>query len=103
MLKRRWASLLCLLLPWLISTANSQSQNHVRDLYNRAAEHYAKGDFERAIADFTRVINLSSVKTSEPSRNYWNGRTSLAPDDSGSEITLIDPLTALAFAGRALA
>ncbi len=87
-------------------TASAQTRSDADGAYNRAREWYIKGDFDRAIENFTRAIELSSHPDYRNGgrRQNWNEEMHLTNADSHSAaIVMIDPLTALAFEGRALA
>ena len=73
MLNRRVGSVL-ILIAWLALTANAQSYDVARDSYERGRERFRKGDFDGAINDFTRAIEISSRPAADRS-----GR----PDSSG--------------------
>src|SRR5215472_13174273 len=50
-----------ILLVVLTPSAKAQSRNAAQDYFDRGRQHYERGDFDRAIADFTRAIEISSV------------------------------------------
>ena len=105
-MQRRSRMLIIALLFSAMATASAQTRRDADEAYNRGRELYTKGDFDRAINAFTRAIELSSSPDfrNNPRRQNWNAELDPAGDGSRSDVvTLIDPLTALAFANRALA
>ena len=100
----RRRTLSCVLLLALILVANAQDRSEASDSYARGLRRYASGDYDGAIADFSKAIVLRSrvVKDRRPNRDWRNG---LASDESlGSDgIAFIDPLIAEIYADRALA
>lgn len=78
----------------LIVTAGAQAPRDAHSAYNRARECYIKGDLDRAIAGFTRAIEISAnldFRNSERRRQGWQ-ESHLANASSGSTaIIVIDP------------
>src|SRR5688572_3966108 len=87
----------------LTLTGSAQSSRAAKELYNRGQQRYTKRDLNGALADFTKVIELSSRpggSASQRSRE-WQAKADLQADAS-EQITLIDPLAAAAYTDRAL-
>ena len=81
-------------------TASAQDPGAAREIYNRGQQRFMKGDFEGAIADFTRAIEMSSG----PATKDWKVKTDFNVEASASgEISFIDPFAARIYADRALA
>src|SRR5688572_26479703 len=103
MLSPRYSLLLVSLVVLLTFTANAQTPREALEAYNRGYQHYLKGDFDRAIADFTLAIDLSSRPAGSSRNRNWRASMGFTSDPSDSgQITFIDPLTAVALSNRAL-
>src|SRR5215510_10783619 len=104
MLHHRPASVLALIAGFVL-IANAQSYQASHDFYNRGRQRYFKGDIDGAIADFTKAIETSS----HPAGDRGNHKDLKARLDftgtasSFDRVTLIDPVTALAYVNRAVA
>ena len=84
----------------LFSLAEAQDPNQVREHFNRATQRYNKGDFDGAIAEFTRVIVLSTGRI----RAQQGGQSHFTTDISGSDpITFVSPMLASAYGNRGVA
>jgi tetratricopeptide (TPR) repeat protein len=97
----RTITLLTLLLACSIA-AESQTPTLVEDLYRRAERRVREKDFDGAITDFTRVIELisciqSGKKIERPPRA---GRKSSGPE--AADIAVLDPRAALAYTARGI-
>jgi tetratricopeptide (TPR) repeat protein len=76
--------------------AEAQPNSKAQSLFKRGNDCYAKGDFEGAIANFTKAIELSSRLDDHPQ----NADPGLA--SNFNHIRVLDPLTAHAYANRGL-
>ena len=88
------------IVPGLFSFAEAQDPDQAREHFNRATQRYNKGDFEGAIAEFTRVIVLSTGHI----RTQQDVQTRFTSDISGSDpIRFVGPLLASAYGNRGVA
>jgi len=93
-----------LLVLLMLLTASAQTRSDAFEAYNRGNEHYLNGDFDRAVADFTRAIDLSSRPAIHRPVQNRNAGMGFAEDASeSSSVVFVDRLTALALSNRALA
>src|SRR5258706_10349522 len=82
------------------STTHAQSLRAARDSYDRALRHFAKGEFDAAIADFTRAIEINSHPGGDhrPQQQEWNTSKDFTNEAAdSSRIVFVDPLTAAAY------
>ena len=84
----------------LFAAACIYSQD-ANDLNKRGVKSFERGDYDSAIAYFTRAIELSSRLAARPSdavrKNFLeNDSTTL----DAEQVTVLDPLTAIAYTGR---
>ena len=89
----------------LTSTANAQSPQSAQHHFDRGWAHFSKGDFERAIVNFTRVIETARPPRSDlRGKQTWNAETSsiTRTSDTG-RVIFVSPLTAAAYLNRGLA
>src|SRR5262249_20665884 len=103
----RRISLGCIL--FLLSTAalaQSQPSNSANKYFEQGNRESNRGDFDKAIADFTRAIEISSQpfhhqRSNDTMRAAANSFSTI--EDATSDITIVDPLTAHALNGRGIA
>src|SRR5687767_160193 len=83
----------------LTSTANAQGPRSAQDYFNRGWDQFTKGDYERAVANFTRVIEVDRAhKAGLRKGQNWNADSLPANDASDSDhIVFVSPLTAPAY------
>jgi tetratricopeptide (TPR) repeat protein len=105
MLSHRRA-LIPILLALITLTAHAQSPRQAQSRFERGRERFSKGDFDGAIADFSRAIVISQHGSAHnlPQSQSWAGEANLVEKEAGSgQIVFVDRLTAAAYANRALA
>src|SRR5215831_517619 len=93
------------LIPILLLTLTAQAQTRAdaEDRYSRGLRLYSKGDFDGAIAEFTKAIEIYTFSGRARSGPSWNSRANLTNQASDSErIIFIDPFIAEMYADRAL-
>jgi hypothetical protein len=104
---KRRSSLFLGLVILLTSTANAQAQvpRSAQDYFNRGRDQYAKGDFERTVASFTRAIEVDRPRGDGlRGGQNWSVVTPPANDASDSDhVILVSPLTAPVYVNRGLA
>src|SRR5262249_54536636 len=79
----------------------AQAPRAAHDHFNRGSSLYQKGDFEGAIADFTKAIEISSRPGDRGRTDDWWGK--IGPATSFDKVRVLDPLAAAAYANRGLA
>jgi len=89
----------------LTSSANAQTPRSAQEFFNRGEERFTKGDFEGAIASFTRVIEIDRPRsTGVPRGQNWAPDTPPGNHASTSDqIVFVSRLTAPAYINRGLA
>src|SRR5205807_719888 len=104
MLSHRHA-LIPLLLVVLTLTVTAQSRREAKDSFDRGSDRYVKGDFDGAIADFTRAIEISGWRGgSQPQRQNWSAGSEPSEESTNADrIMFIDPLIARAYVNRGMA
>jgi tetratricopeptide (TPR) repeat protein len=90
-----------LVLSLLAAPCIAQAPRAARDYFNRGDSLYRKGDFEGAIADFTKAIEISS-RLDDRSRANDQGRE-MGAASNFDKVRVLDPLAAAAYANRGLA
>ena len=89
-----------LALSFLVAPCVAQTPRAAQDHFNRGESLYQKGDFEGAIADFTKAIEISSRLDNRD----WKGDAGFAGARSNfDKVRALDPLAAAAYANRGLA
>jgi tetratricopeptide (TPR) repeat protein len=89
-----------LTLSLLAAPCLAQAPRAAQDHFNRGGSRYQKGDFEGAIADFTKTIEISSRLDS----SNWQGGAGLGGATTNfDKVRVLDPLAASAYANRGLA
>ena len=89
-----------LALSVLAAPCVAQTPRAAQDHFNRGGSLYQKGDFEGAIADFTKAIEISSRLDNRD----WKGDAGFAGAASNfDKVRVLDPLAAAAYANRGLA
>jgi len=86
--------------------AQSQTPDAARNYFEHGTKHYKQGDFDRAIEDFSKAIEISSYLTvSNRGSKIASGRANAfaASSDEAGEIRVINPFTAQALISRSLA
>src|SRR5215510_4976303 len=78
----------------------AQAPRAAQDHFNRGHSLYQKGDFEGAIADFTKTIEISSRLDN---RNWQGGAGFGGAATNFDKVRVLDPLAAAAYANRGLA
>ena len=89
---------------FLAAATQAQTPHSVKDFNERASERYARGDFDGAIADFTRVIEMTSrpwVKE-DPRRNNWAPAAEQVGAAEGDRAMVLDPRAATAYVNRGI-
>src|SRR6266498_1724006 len=89
-----------LTLGLLAAPCLAQAPRAAQDHFNRGGSLYQKGDFEGAIADFTKTIEISSRLDN---RNWQGGAGFGGAATNFDKVTVLDPLAAAAYANRGLA
>src|SRR5262249_48577897 len=90
-----------LALGLLALPCQAQAPRTARDHFNRGDSLYQKGDFEGAIANFTKAIEISSRLDNHGRADDWWGRIGAA--SNFDKVRVLDPLAAAAYANRGLA
>jgi len=85
------------------SLVQAQTRNGALSQYNSGSRKLLKGDLDGAIHDLTNSIDISSRPWSAKSTHQTDSAevNSFADDTNG--ITIVDPLTAVAYTNRGLA
>src|SRR5262249_13105626 len=87
-------------LSLLAAPCLAQAPRAAQDHFNRGGSLYQKGDFEGAIADFTKTIEISS----RPDNRNWQGGAGFSGSAPNfDKVRVLDPLAAAAYANRGLA
>src|SRR5262245_1265641 len=82
----------------------AQAPRAAHDHFNRGSSLYQKGDFEGAIADFTKAIEISSRLDNRRHPDDWKNKTGFGGASSNFDnVKAIDQLAAVAYANRAVA
>src|SRR5262249_45619744 len=89
-----------LTLSLLAAPCLAQAPRAAQDHFNRGSSLYQKGDFEGAIADFTKAIEISSRLDN---RNWQGGAGFGGAATNFDKVRVLDPLAAAAYGNRALA
>jgi tetratricopeptide (TPR) repeat protein len=100
-IKRSW--IIVALMTYAALNIAAQSPRDASNNYARAVEYYLRGDFTNAVRLFTRVIDAALHVDPPSSQRALPGQMNLSAAGDSGGITFIDPLTALAYANRALA
>src|SRR5262245_18832067 len=91
-------------LSFLATPGLAQAPRAAHDHFNRGSSLYNKGDFEGALADFTKAIEISSRLDNRGRADEWKNKTGFGGAASNFDnVKVLDPLTALAYANRGLA
>src|SRR5262249_54579920 len=89
-----------LTLSLLAAPCLAQAPRAAQDHFNRGSSLYQKGDFEGAIADFTKAIEISSRLDN---RNWQGGAGFGGAATNFDKVRVLDPLAAAAYGNPALA
>src|SRR5262249_5955219 len=82
----------------------AQTTPAAQDHFNRGGSLYKKGDFEGAIADYTRAIEISSRLDNRSRDDDWRSKMGFGDAAANfDKVRVLDPLTASAYANRGLA
>src|SRR5215475_3923163 len=93
-----------LALSFLALTAQAQASRAANEYYNRGNSLSQKGDYEGAIADFTKAIEISARLDNRSRGDDWKSKTRVgAAATNFDDVGVIDPLTALAYNNRGVA
>src|SRR6266498_4137805 len=83
----------------------AQTPGSAANYYNHGLKLFEKGDLDGAIEDYTRAIEISSRLT--PSKRdraaSWSNTNKFDSSAEADRITVIDPLTAMAYTNRGIA
>src|SRR5215813_6424668 len=90
-----------LALSILAAPCMAQEPRAASDYFKRGVSLYRKGDFEGAIADFTKAIEISSRLDNHGRGDDWSRKTGAA--SNFDKVRVLDPLAADAYANRGLA
>src|SRR5262245_35835926 len=93
-----------LALSLLSAPCLAQAPRAAHDHFNRGGSLYQKGDYEGAIADFTKAIEISSRLDNRGRADDWKRNTGFGGAASNFDnVKVLDPLAASAYVNRGLA
>ena len=83
----------------LVTSIQAQTPRSVEDFQKRGEQRYTQGDYDGAISDFTRAVEMSSRlgMQSELRGNKWTAA------EEAEKIRVVDPRTATAYVSRGVA
>jgi len=91
-------------LSFFVLLAQAQTLRTAQDYLSRGSSLYEKGDFDGAIADFTKAIEISSRPDHRSRAGDWKNKTGFGDAAMNfDKVRALDPLTAVAYANRGLA